>query len=130
MREHRDEGVLGRVGRGQVDVPMRQIRLELLALRDVADVALDDGVLPLGVDVADELHVDLRAGLGLERQVFVADVALLLQLLHRGLAGLRVLEQADLPQLLAQQFGVFVAQQLVEERIGVRDAGALRILLR
>ena len=55
------------------------------------------------IDVADELDLDPLAGFGFERQMVVADVAVLLQFLVGGLARLFISEQADLPQFLAQE---------------------------
>ena len=91
------------------------------ALGDVADVALDHGLAIDHVRVADELHVDAFALLGLERDVFVADVAFALQLLHRGLALGLVGEETDLPELFPDQFVERVAEQVDDERIRVHD---------
>jgi len=57
------------------------------ALGDVADVALNDLLVAFLVEVADKLHVPALSIFGLKRQVFVADITLLLQLFKGLRAG-------------------------------------------
>ncbi|MEI9892508.1 MAG: hypothetical protein WDN28_00930 [Chthoniobacter sp.] len=56
-------------------------------LRDVAHVTLDDLGVPLPINVADKLHGNRAAIARFQRQVFVADTPLSLQLLELGLVG-------------------------------------------
>ena len=74
-----------------------------LSRGDVADVALDDHVVVDAIDVADDLHFHVPSILGFERQILVSDIPLLLQFSKRGPARLDVPEQADIPEVLAQQ---------------------------
>jgi hypothetical protein len=60
-------------------------------------------------------------------QMVVADVAVLSQLLEGGLVGHDVLEQADLPELLAEHVRQLQPQQPAHERVGVDDRPVTRI---
>ena len=48
-----------------------------LAFRDVADIALDDVLAVLLIEVGHYFHLLITAILGLQRQVFIADFVLL-----------------------------------------------------
>ena len=62
------------------------------------------------IEIADELDFVALARLVLEGQVFVANKMVFLQLAKSRLAGFFILEQADFPKFLAQQFLVRVTQ--------------------
>ena len=94
---------------------------------DVADVALDDHLVVDVIDVADELHFHVPSILGFERQILVPDIPLLLQFSKRGPARVDVPEQADIPEVLAQQFGARIAQQVQQERVRVGNRPGVRI---
>ncbi len=96
--------------------------LDLFPLGDVADVALDDFLVAGLVDVADELDGDVASVLGLQGEVLVADVAVLLEALEHGLVGDDVLEGAELADGLADHLVVGEAEELEEEGIDVGDA--------
>jgi len=55
-----------------------------------------------------------------QRRVFVPDIPLFVEFPIRGLTRNLVLKESDLPQFLAQQFVVRVAQQLRHKRVGVK----------
>ena len=61
VREHRQELVLAAVQVGQRRRLLLRLPLQAAAFGDVPDVALDDLVVVLLVDVADELDFDLAA---------------------------------------------------------------------
>ena len=105
----------------QLFVRLVQRLLGPLAVGHVPDVALDDAMIADIVDVADELHVDAPPVVRLERQILVADVALLLQLPEGHLARLDVAKQADFPEFLPHQFAARVAKQSEQIRVGVED---------
>jgi hypothetical protein len=73
------------------------------------------------IDVADKLHLYPPTVAGLQCHVFVADIPLLLQLRELGLVGEDVLEEAQLPDLLAEECLAREAQQLDQERIHIDD---------
>ncbi len=113
-----EDGVGGRVQRGALQADGA---LSLPALADVADVALDHFSMVDQIDVADELHVDLPPIGGFQRQIVVADIALLLQLLEVGLVGKHVLEEPQFPDLHAEERLAGESQQLDQERIHIVD---------
>src|ERR1700719_3173712 len=87
------------VGLLQLGLDVVYLLLGPLALGDVADVALNDFLSVFVVKVADEFYFMALALLVLERQVFVANKMLLLQLPKGRTASIFILEQADLPEL-------------------------------
>jgi hypothetical protein len=95
--------------------------LRALARRDVADVALDDGLTVLLVEIGHDLDLVVAAVPALERQILVANTAFPFQLPHHGLARRVVLEQTDLVKLLPHQLLVRVAEKLGHERIRAGD---------
>ena len=109
--------------------PLLQLRVEIadlflhpFALRDVADVALDHVAVAGLIHVADKLHGNLAAVFRFQRQVFVEDIALLVQLLEPGLIGHDVLERAQFPDGCADQFVVGKTQQLDQEMVHISDS--------
>ncbi len=64
---------------------------------------------------------------GRQGEVFVPDVALLLEGAERRLVGLDVAEQADLPQFLPHRFLPTVTQELRQERVGFANLPRHRI---
>src|ERR1043166_5983202 len=90
----------------------RQTLLGPLALRDVANIALDEGVAVVRVTVTHELHLPRLASFGFERQILVADKALRLQFQKSRLVGSFVAQQADFPKLLAHKLPAGVAEEL------------------
>ena len=119
MAEHRQELILAAVQVGERRRLLLRQSLEAAAFGDVTDVALNDLVVVLSIDVADELDFDLVPACAFQRQILVADVALLLQFPVNGAALFDVSEQANLPKFLAQELIVRVAQQVRHERVGV-----------
>ena len=101
--------------------------LHLPARRDVTDVALDDVLAVFGIHVADELYGDPLAFPGLQGQVLIADIFLVLQLLKGLLGGRHVLEGTDLPQFIADHLVVGVSQQVLEVGVGLHDLPAVRV---
>ena len=79
VAEHRQELVLAAVEVRQFCRLLLRLPLQAAAFADVPNVALRDVPVIHLIDVADELDLGLLAVLGLERQVVVADVAMLLQ---------------------------------------------------
>ena len=121
VREHGQVLVLAADGHRQLLGLRLDPSLQRPASGDVADVPLDDLGGALAVEVADDLDLDLAAVAGLERQVVVADVPALAQGRVRGAAGVAVPEQADLPELLAQEVAPLAAQEFGEEGVGLED---------
>ena len=70
------------------------------ACGDVANVALNDVMAVFRIDVADKLHFAVLSLFGLERQVFVTDIAFLLQFSKSVSASCHIREQADFPEFL------------------------------
>ena len=91
------------------------------ASADVADVALDDLVVVFLVDVADEFDGDVPAVVVEQREVFVADASDLKEPEHGGLVFRDIAEDADLPELLADEIGEGVPEELEHEAVGVDD---------
>ena len=111
MGQHRQEFVLAAVKVGQRFRLLLRLPLQAAAFGDVPNVALNDASVVHLIDVADELDFDLPPVFGFERQMLVADIALLLQFSESGLTRLDISEQTDLPQFLAQELLLRVAQQ-------------------
>ncbi len=120
VRQHREELVLAAM-QVRHGLGLHPRALQLAALTDVPNVALDDGPVIHLVDVADELDLHAAAVPILERQVVIANVTAVLKLAEGALARAFVLEQTDLPQLLAVQLVPRVAQHFGNEWIGVGD---------
>ena len=78
----------------------------VFAFGDVADVALNDAMTIFLIDIADEFHVGAMPRFGFQWQIFIANIFVLLQFSHGGLALIHVLEQTNLPQFLPQQLGL------------------------
>ena len=93
------------------------------AVADVADVALDDGVVVFLVDVADEFDGDAAAGVISEGEVFVADVAVAHGVFHGAFTGLGVGKDADFPEFLADEMFFGEAEEVEDEGIDVFDFG-------
>ena len=110
MAEHSQEFVLAAVQIGQRRRLLPGQSLQTAAFGDVTNVALNDLVQVLPVDVADELDFDLLPASAFQGQILVANVALLLQFTVNGAALFDVSEQANLPKFLAHELIVRVAQ--------------------
>src|ERR1017187_1457030 len=89
------------------------------ALRDVADVALDEPLLVHEIGVADELDLDLLPVFRLQWQTFVANPVCVVQFGERDFGSPRALEGTDFPQFLSQKFFLRIAEQIFHERTGV-----------
>ena len=96
--------------------------LRPFALRDVADVALDHIAVAGLIHVADKFHGNLATVSRFQRQVFGADIPLLVQLLELGLVGHDVLERAKFPDGCADQFAAGKTQHLHQERVHIADS--------
>ena len=70
-------------------------RLKFSPRGDIADVALDHFGWADKVDIADKLDLDLLAAFSAQRQIFVADVLLCLQLFESGLVRFRMGSRAN-----------------------------------
>ena len=105
----------------QLDIKYADLFLCPFALRDVADVALNHFLFTGLIHVADELHGDLATIPRFHRQIFVADIAMLLELLEPGLVGHNIPERAKFPDGCANQFGVGKAQHPHQERVYITD---------
>jgi len=79
------------------------------------------------INVADELHHNLKTLLRFQRQIFVADIFLLLQLFQHRLVGLEDLERAEFGDGFADQFMVRKTQQFNQERICIGDASRFSV---
>src|SRR4051794_32242268 len=77
--------------------------------------------------VADELDLDVPSVPGLERQVLVPNISLLLQVSECGQAERDVADQPDIPEMLTQQLRVRIAQQVEQERVRVEDVPVVRV---
>ncbi len=121
VREHCQELVLATMQVGQRRRLRPGLALHPAPLRDVPDVALGHPPVAHRVEVADELDLHLLPALGPQGEVLVADVALRQELPVGGQARLLVVEQADLPELLAQEVLELVAEQPAHERVSLDD---------
>src|SRR5664280_2534105 len=86
-----------------------------------ADTALNHLALAHRIEVADELHVNAPPVRGLQRQVFITDVLLLLQFQEVGLVRHDALEEPEVPDVLPQELLAGEPQHLGQERIHVDD---------
>src|SRR5580692_5057069 len=77
--------------------------LGIFALRDVANIALNQTLALFCISVADHLHADRLPALRCERHVFVANIAVRTQLLKSDTRSLRILEEADFPECLLSE---------------------------
>ena len=73
------------------------------------------------INVTDEFNLDQLPTFCPERQVFVADVSMLMQEIKCDLAGIDILECADLPEFLFHELGVRIPQQIDQIGIDVID---------
>ena len=103
------------------------LRLRPPAVGDVANVALDHLPAIHVIDIADELHLDRPSLTGLQRQMIVADVSLLLQLGKLLLVGDQIPEEAHFPELLPEKFLLGEAQQVDQEGVRILDHPGLDI---
>src|SRR5512141_3191182 len=94
---------------------------------DVANVALNHFRAIHNVDIADKLHMPMLAPFGFQRQVVVTDILLALQFPECALARGDIPEGADFPEPLAEQLGVGVPQQFLEEGVCGGDLSRVRI---
>ena len=69
----------------------------------------------------------MLAPFGLQWQVVVTDILLLPQFPEGAPAGGDIPEGADFPESLAEQLGVRIPQQLLQEWVGVGDPSRVRI---
>ena len=99
----------------------------MLALGDVADVALDDIVAVYRVNVADKFHLDKMTVLGLERQVFVANIFFVLQCSKGIFASLNIPERTDFPELLIYKLVARVTQHVNQKRIDILNRSRMGI---
>src|ERR1700736_56536 len=102
-------------------------RLKFSPGGDIADVALDHFGWADKVDITDKLHLDLFASLRPERQIFVTDVLLRLQLFEGGLVRCDVFEQADLPELEADYAFERIVEQIEQKWIHIDDLAAVGV---
>src|ERR1043166_2384402 len=102
-------------------------RLKLSPRRDIADVALDHFGWADKIDITNELDLDFPAGLRAERQIFVTDVLLGLQLFESGLVRYDVFEETDLPQLEADYAFERIVEQIEQKRIHVDDLATVGV---
>ena len=101
--------------------------LGLLALGNVANVALNDFAAVDLINVADKLHVHGPAVAGFQRQVFVTDIGFTLQLPELRLGRFGVFERADLPEFVSQQLLASIAQHIRQERVDIINLPGARI---
>jgi hypothetical protein len=98
-----------------------RLPFQATAFGNVPNVALYDLALIHLVDVADKFDIDPLSLLGFERQIFVANIPLRLQRTESGSALCLISEETDLPEFLADEFFLGIAQKLFDERIGIED---------
>jgi hypothetical protein len=113
IKQHFDDAkaFINRTKQGSIlFLALAQRLLGLFPRRDIADVALDDFMAILLIEIADELNFVALARFGLQRQIFVANKVFLLQFAKSRSAGFFILEQTDFPKFFAQQFAMRVAQ--------------------
>src|SRR5688500_19470306 len=121
MGKHRQEFVLSMVKFCQRLRLLVCLSLQTTALGNVPNVALNHSPLIHLLDVDHKFHVDPLSLLGLERQIFIANIALRLQLTESGPAFCLISKETDLPEFLADEFFLRITQQLFDERIGIED---------
>jgi len=101
--------------------------VDLNALGDVADIALDDLLAARFIDVADEFHLDQPPVFCSERQIFIADIFIFLQVLEGMLAGFDILECTHFPDFFFYELFSRIFQHIDQERIDIGDRSALGI---
>src|SRR6185503_9454253 len=111
MGKHRQEFILAMVKFCQRFRLLVRLSLQATALSNVPNVALYDLSLIHLVDVADKFDVDPLSLLGFERQIFVANITLRLQLTESGPALCLISEETDLPEFLAHEFFLGIASR-------------------
>src|SRR5450756_546695 len=92
-----------------------------------ADTALNYFAMAHRIEVADELHVDAPPVRGLQRQVFITDVLLLLQFQEVGLVRHDALEEPQVPDVLPKELVAGEPQHLGQECIHVHDHAGVSI---
>ena len=98
---------------------LQQLGLQVPAVGNITDIALDYLFLADLVHVADKLHLALPSVLAFKRQVLVPDIAIFLQGGESGLGSCAVFEEPDLPEVFSQELLVGIAQHIQQERIRV-----------
>ncbi len=98
-----------------------------LALRDLADVALDHVAVTRLIHVADKLHGNLAPRFRFQRQICIANIPILLQSFEHGFVRLHVLERTKLPDGFADHFAVRKTQQCNQERVHIADASRANV---
>src|SRR4030095_14045986 len=121
MGKHRQEFVLAMVKFCQRFRWLVRLSLEAAPFGDVPNVALNDLALIHLVNVAYKFDFDPLSLLGFERQIFIANITLRLQLTESDPTLCLISEKSDLPEFLADEFFLRIAQHLFDERIGVED---------
>ena len=101
--------------------------LDLLALADIANVALIYDLAIFVIAIGNEFHRRRPSIAVHQRQVFVPDITMLMQFAHRVFARFDILENADLPKLLAQEVLTRMAQQIGQKTVDVNNAAAFGI---
>jgi hypothetical protein len=119
----RQELALGPIGGLGVEPGSCQFIGEVLALGDVANIALNYVLPALPIDVADELDGNMPAVFVLQWKILIADMAELLQLCHRPLGYFGILKDADLPQLFSQEVFFGITKQTDHEGIDFQYLG-------
>src|SRR5262245_36710806 len=98
-----------------------QLLFGLLSLCDIADVALNDLLSALSINVADEFDEPF-AELSLKRQIVITKEALIFQFSKRLPGGFQIFKQANFPKLLSENVFTRIAQHLGHERIRFRNS--------
>src|ERR1017187_4708483 len=99
----------------------------VFALRDVADVALNDFFVTGLIYVADKLQGNVATISRFQWQVFIVDIAILLQSIEHDFIRLDVLEGAKLADGFADHFIAGKTQKLKKERIYIGDASRANV---
>ncbi len=88
---------------------------------------MDDFFAALQIDITDEFHINQPAIFGSQRQVFVANIFILLQRFEGFPAGSNILECADLPEFSLDKLFARISQQLDQEWVHIRDSACLSV---
>lgn len=91
----------------------------LFADSDIANVAMNDGTAVLIVNIGHDLNFLVPTPIPFQGQIFIANLASLLQCAEHVPAGAFILEQTDLKQFLAHKLIARIAQQFRHEWVGV-----------